>query len=306
MNYPSLLMSPLLACPPLGRLMLRGCLRAIGGEPASASWAVHAMLRRLVPTRPIQVVRVGRGARLEVDLSSAMGREVYYFGSTGPEVAGLLRRILRPGMTFVDAGANMGEFTVRAAGRVGPSGRVVALEASPTTAAHLRRNVSLNRVKNVRIVEAAVFDHDGPQTFHLGRGPDSGSSSLSRPHDHSGESIRVEGVTLDTLARSEALDRVDCIKLDVEGAELPALRGAVGLLAGSWPPLVILEYHPTVSSRAGWSLDDLRDFLEGFDYQLHVVDRNGVGSRLDRTPDRVCNLAAVPRRRAESLADRDA
>lgn len=250
----------------------------------------------------MRVVRLGRGARLEVDLSSAMGREVYYFGSTGSEVAGLLRRVLRSGMTFVDAGANMGEFTVRAAGRVGPLGRVVALEASPATADHLRRNVGLNRLENVRVVEAAVFEHDGPQTFHLGRGPDSGSSSLSTPHDHSGESITVEGISLDALARREAIDRVDCIKLDVEGAELPALRGAVGLLGGASPPLVVLEYHPAVSSRAGWSLDDLRCFLEGLDYRLHVVDRRGVGPRIDQAPDRVCNLVAVPRRRGETLA----
>jgi FkbM family methyltransferase len=282
------------ASPALGRLLLRHYLRVVKAAPERSRWVVEDLKRRLVPAMPQRRVRIDSGIYLEVDLTSAIGREIYYHGSYEPELADFLRRSLEPGMVFIDAGANLGEFSLRAARLVGPTGRVFALEASPETARHLERNVQINRLRNVRVIQAALCEAETPQAFHLGRGRDSGSSSLSPPHDYMGETLTVDGVRLDLLALRESLTRVDCIKLDVEGAELMALRGATALLSGPNPPVIVFEYNPDVSRRAGWGLSDIGHLLGGFGYSLHYLGRNGIGVRVTTT-DRNCNVVALPR-----------
>jgi FkbM family methyltransferase len=288
-------------------MILRGYLRTIGYVPEPAWWLVEDLKRRLVPAVSPKTVRIGSSLKLEVDLTSAIGRTVYFHGTSEPALARFIGRALKPGMTFIDAGANLGEFAIRGARRVGPTGRVVALEASPTTAEHLERNVCFNRLGNVQVVRAAVCDHDAPQSFHLGRGRDSGSSSLSTPHDYVGETIVVEGIRLDTLAKMVGLLGVDYIKLDVEGAELTALQGAIGLLSGPNPPTIAFEYNPEVARRAGWELDEIARLLGGMGYTLKHLELWGEGAPVAGPVDRNCNIIAVPpaqQRGAWSRTDR--
>lgn len=205
--------------------------------------------------------------RLRIDAGSAQGNPIYYHGSSDAALANFLRSFLRPGMTYVDAGANLGEFVVRAARRVGPRGRVYALEAAPGTFANLQYNIALNRLRQVRPMCVAVADSDAPQQFYPGPGPDSGSSSLY-PSDGAGPAVTVPGLTLDTLAEREGLQSVDLIKLDVEGAELAAFRGMTKLLSRRPSPVVVFEFHPEIAHRQGWSLDALRSFLRPLGYQI--------------------------------------
>src|SRR5262245_17183101 len=241
--------------PALTRPLLRMYLHRIGSVPSGGRWALNELERRLIPRQSIRTISIGQGLRLEIDLANAMGREVYYHGASEPEIAKFLRSFLQPGMVFVDAGANLGEITVLGAKLVGDKGKVFAVEISPNTLPRLRRNVALNHLANVEFVEAAICDGDGPVTFYLGRGTDSGSSSLSQPHDYGGEMISVPGLRLDSLAKSKELPRVHCIKMDIEGAEMAALRGCEELLTGPYPPVLIFEYHRVVAQRMGWTLD---------------------------------------------------
>src|SRR5262245_28965094 len=114
-------------CPPLGRQVLRQYLRFGGRFPISSGWVLETLEQRLVPPASVRTIRLARGLRLEVDLATSTGRGIYYHSSCEPGVAWFIQRFLKPGMSFVDAGTNLGEFTVRAARLVGPSGKVCAL-----------------------------------------------------------------------------------------------------------------------------------------------------------------------------------
>src|SRR5438093_220793 len=158
MGVARLMMRALCLCPPLSRTLLRQYLRAGGPMSSRAEWAVEELKARLLPRQTEVQLPVGAGLVLALDLRGVGDRHIYYHGVGEREVSDFLKRTLRPGMTFIDAGANLGEYTLLAARLVGPAGRVYALECAPRTLVNLHRNVTLNHLTHVRVVEAAVCD----------------------------------------------------------------------------------------------------------------------------------------------------
>ena len=109
---------------------------------------------------------------------------LYVCGSFEPNEFAFLDRVLRPGMVFVDVGANDGYYTLFAARRVGPSGRVVAAEPSSRERAHLQRNLGRNGLDNVSVVPAAIGAAAGLADLHLAHGVHAGHNTLgSFAHD---------------------------------------------------------------------------------------------------------------------------
>jgi FkbM family methyltransferase len=158
-----------------------------------------------------------------------------------PDVREALRYLLRPGHTFIDCGANIGYFSVMALGLVGPTGRVVAVEANPVTFELLRRNIELNGRGTP--VHCAVTSHDGDVEIFVS---DMGDvySSLKVGGLVTGDTVhshKVPGKTLDAVVATQKLDRVDVVKIDIEGAEMDALRSAPKLMAEQRPVFVV-EY----------------------------------------------------------------
>jgi FkbM family methyltransferase len=132
----------------------------------------------------------------------------------------------RPGESVLDVGANIGVFSLWAAGRVGPQGRVVSVEPHPVAHAALRENVA--GCPQVTPVQAACSDAAGELVLHFVPGRLSVSSALPRA-DRTG-SVVVDVQPLAELARAAGLERVDVLKIDVEGLELEVLAGAGALL----------------------------------------------------------------------------
>jgi|GEM_PF-3405173 len=147
-----------------------------------------------------------------------------------PGVRATIEKYLKPGMTFVDAGANIGFFTIVGAKLAGADGHVICVEMIPETAAILRRHIDINQLTNVTVVEKALSDHAGGQvTAHL-------------PVDHVGQAsligesvsgittreITVPTTTLDEITAD--FDTIDLMKIDLEGAESLALAGAQTML----------------------------------------------------------------------------
>lgn len=155
----------------------------------------------------------------------------------GVKLAALLGH-LPPGGRFVDLGANCGLFALAAARKTGSAGQVVAVEPSPEMLRRLRFNVTANNLSHVTIVPAAVGESAG--TANLSFHPDRrGSASLVTSQDHS---IAVSVMTLMQVAASAAMERIDALKIDIEGYEdralIPFLRTAPTSL---WPSAILME-----------------------------------------------------------------
>ena len=183
----------------------------------------------------------------------------------------LLSVLLRPGMTAVDLGANIGYFSLTAAGIVGPTGQVHAIEPTPSTVSRLRENIALNGFHNVTAHQLALSDDDGSIRLHLS-GDDCEENSLfaTGPGD---ESIEVDATTLDRFADRQGLRRIDLLKVDVEGAEVRVLRGGRRVLGGAVAPALIIEVNPPALRAAGSDPAELYGQLDALGYAWRVVER---------------------------------
>jgi len=174
----------------------------------------------------------------------------------------LLRRLLKPGMTFVDCGANLGYFTLAAARWVGPTGRVEAFEPDPTNRSRLIANIDNNRepaaqpTRGGAAIDApivvhpiAVADRAGEiDFFHPeGGGFNHGMAGAFASAAPSSAKFSVPCVRLDALLSVAP----DVVKIDIEGGELAALRGMEKLLTVNRPPTLIVESSPMSARLAG-------------------------------------------------------
>jgi len=176
------------------------------------------------------------------------------------------------GWTVVDLGAHKGAFTVRAA-LSGRRTKVHAVEPIPTNLECLYRNIALNELNNVSVVEGVVSSSDGD--FFLGVNRfSSGASSLLIDRDLN-DRIRVRGVSLDELLRPLST-RIDLVKIDIEGAELDVLCcTSSDTLARI--RRIVLEYHATPSESAEDVGKELKTLLAARDFRCgEVPDRRSL------------------------------
>jgi FkbM family methyltransferase len=187
-----------------------------------------------------------------------------------------LARCLRPGQRCVDLGANYGYYSLLMADGIGPSGRILAVEPNPEIATLLTRNLAVNGFSaNATVVEGAATDHAGDRvSVYMPPGRMMNTSMFLAGLAGVTE-IEVETVTVDQI--TAGWDRVDLIKVDIEGAEESVWRGMQGTLARNEAIVVVLEFNP------GRHCDD-RDFLERMQrggFPLRFIDFDSTIKALD-------------------------
>jgi FkbM family methyltransferase len=185
------------------------------------------------------------------------------------ETLAQVERLLRPGMTVLDVGAHVGYYARRCARAVGTEGVVIAFEPHPRTFKVLMKNVS--RMQNVRTAQLAVADHEGTAELYdylmmSASGSlhyDESLRDLQRSQVAEGdvapriaqdfpvETFSVRTTTIDTLLDELEIGAVDLVKMDIEGGELPALRGMSRTLERSPNLALIMEYNPQALKATG-------------------------------------------------------
>jgi FkbM family methyltransferase len=209
------------------------------------------------------------------------------FGLYELDTARVIRRLLRPGDTFIDGGANIGYFTLIAAKAVGPSGRVHAFEPQPDNRRRLAEHVAMNGFADiVTIHPVALSDSPGEVELHTYENPaaNHGQSTLFALPGAPTRKVSVATVRLDDYLPS-VVPRL--IKLDIEGAEPPAITGMSKLLRAH-RPAVIVELNATTLGRAGFATREPLDRLLAAvpEYEPFVIawrlKRLDVKSRVER------------------------
>lgn len=220
------------------------------------------------------VVSWHAGTRLKLHLDNDLSLTLFAGGSFEPNEFALLDRLLRPGMVFLDGGANEGAYTVFAAARVGPAGRVVAVEPSAREIERLQGNIALNRLRNVDIVEAALAECSGSAPLLVAEKLHAGQNTLGAFAYDAVKSVGTQDVAIEALediVSRYGLSRLDILKLDLEGAEIRALSGATRVLA-EMRPLVLTEVSEAALAHQGGSARALFELLEAAGYVLLTFD----------------------------------
>ena len=126
---------------------------------------VYRLISRLAPNR-FEVYRI-EGGLIYLNLREHPSTVQVAMGTYEPAKHAMIRRHIRSGMTFIDAGANMGDFTLQAARLVGSSGRVIAIEPAPENFSHLQRSIELNGYSHARALPIALSDRDGTASLQI-------------------------------------------------------------------------------------------------------------------------------------------
>lgn len=246
---------PLLSLAALAARVLPAPLkRALYRFPPLAR-AIRSGLNRAAPAG-LSVVQVAAGglsgARLELDLHA---EKDYWLGTYEAGLQDAIARLVQPGWTAYDVGANVGYITLLLARAVGDQGRVVAFEALPANVARLRANLALNlEGSRVSAVHAAIAEASRPVRFLVGPSDDTGKAegSAGRPLEYAGV-VEVPGLALDDYMDAPGSPLPQVIKIDIEGGEVLALPGMRRLLQTAHP-LVLMELHGPEAARTAWEV----------------------------------------------------
>jgi FkbM family methyltransferase len=219
---------------------------------------------------------------------------------------------LRQGELAVDVGANKGAFLWALARRVGPQGRVLAVEPQPALAVYLRQTMARLALGQVEVVEAAASDIGGTALLRVPpEGSSPGASLLSGAHvPAEWRSIEVRAERLDTMLAAEPR-RLGALKVDVEGFEAEVLKGAEALIDRHRPAIVVECEERHLESAGARCVRDVLDWLTARGYAVSLVERHRLvdarfyspdrhqrraGERYWDHPDYCNNFVALPRR----------
>jgi FkbM family methyltransferase len=247
---------------PFGRYHLSNALARFAGTP---------FLARL----PLDL----GGSSFVCDLHDSISREVCFTGRYEPQETQLAVRLLAPGMTVADVGANWGYFTLVCAHRVGAAGRVIALEPHPRLAAMLAENVASNALSQVEVHRVAAGAASASKGF-VAFDEQGGNWGVSRAAQGAEVAdFEAPAVALDTLLDDRRVDRVDLVKIDIEGAEAEAIRGMAAGLERHRYRHVLIECHPVELARLGVSVEQCLEPLRRAGYRGWHVDHSAAMHR---------------------------
>jgi FkbM family methyltransferase len=204
------------------------------------------------------------------------GAGIYYRGFSEPDTADFFYRFLRPGMVMFDVGAHIGEYTLLAAKLLGASGQVHAFEPQAHIFPILTQSVCKNGFDRVVLNCTAVSDLVGEIEFQVLSEP---SMSSIRRQSSSTETEKIVSVPCTSLDRywGDRQEKIDLIKVDVEGAEKFVFQGATNLLGlpQDRAPTWVFEYAPVGYADFGYESEDILTFLKEYKYEIFKYCGNG-------------------------------
>jgi FkbM family methyltransferase len=258
----------------------RSVLAALPYARYRAMNLVYATAQRLRwELGPFIATNTRHNSRFICHLADSVAREVCFTGRYEPVETAFVRRLLRPGSTFVDVGANWGYFSLFAAAIVGPEGRVLSLEPDPRLFRMLTANLALNEIGCVTAVQAAAADTQGELLLE-GFDENGGNWGLSRlANRRQPGGFRVRADSLTSLLRDCAIENVRLMKVDIEGAEDLAVQGMADLLHRRRIDCLLLELHPEILAARGSSPDEIVSRLSGHGYRGWWIERSPATTR---------------------------
>jgi FkbM family methyltransferase len=215
----------------------------------------------------------------------------------------LLEKILEPGMVAIDAGAHRGYYTLLASSLIGEGGSVISFEPSPRERRWLRLHRFANGRRNVKIEKSALGSKEETAEFFLTLGKQTGLNSLRYPKGVLYSlPIQVKVVSLDHYYRDSAMQRLDFIKMDVEGAEKEVLMGGRDCLRQA-RPMIMCELSDIRTLRWKYRPVETVKILENMDYSCYFIRP---GCRLEPHTEKPVyedNILAIPQEKRDAFQE---
>lgn len=197
------------------------------------------------------------------------------WGLYEPETFDLFKKIIKPGMIIVDVGAHIGYFTRIFSKLTGNDGAVYAFEADPENFEVLKKNSK--HLKNIKIQQLAITDHAGMIDFyHCEEKMGCHSILPNIPLDYPKTKISVEATDLDSFLANSGVEKIDLIKIDIEGGEVKAMTGMKNTLNKNTNLIIIVEFAPRWLKAAGLEPFQFLKNLADFNFKIHAITGGGL------------------------------
>lgn len=260
------------AVDPLQRARLRG-KAGLEAEKAALHWGYRRQ-------PPPHVMTTRNGIKMHFDGADFIPLLLDYLGAFELHCLTVADHILGQsdvaGRLVLDIGGNIGAHALQFAHALGPHGKVVAVEAMPFHAETIQRNAALNGFdQRVEVHNLAVGDAEGVLTLGL---PDKGNGGCYSAGKGSDPSTRVDVqmTTIDTIMKDHPKAEVALIKMDIEGSELGALKGATATIKTHLPPIMI-EINEKALTACGSSPEEVKTLLKDLGYRGYIIGRTTEG-----------------------------
>ncbi len=220
--------------------------------------------------RDLQVQGAGKCSYLLPNLQENLAFDIFINGIYEQETHDFLVASIPQGATVLDIGANIGSISIPLA-RKRKDIRIVCVEASPFVFEYLKKNIELNQLQSqIQIHNIAISDTDDIQLPFYSDPGSFGKGSLSPVFTN--EAVMVNGISLDSFIKKNHLENIGFIKIDIEGYEYFAFKGASQLLKRSDRPMILLEFVDWAEEHARIDKGSAQELLLRYGYSLHLLE----------------------------------
>jgi len=255
-------------------------------NPRAIAWRY---IKKRYPNKPI-ITKLGRDLKVRMYTHDVIGKDIYVNGMFEKAECRFVTKFLKPVIVFFDVGANLGQYTLLAAHRVGPAGQVHSFEPSTRMFTELKYNVELNGFSSIcTLNNIALSNKEGAARLSVYEPGAEVYGSLGCHRREEGGFIvtgheEVKTIRLDDYFEEAGIDHADLIKMDIEGAELLALQGSEHTLSKPIAPAIVLEMADINTVGFGYQATKIWDYLEMLGYHMYCFDRHGQISGLAQRP----------------------
>ena len=220
-------------------------------------------------------------SNLQTDYAEVFGNKLFlskkglalsisHYGTYEELEAKIMEEKIEMGNIVVDVGANIGLHTLNMARIVGNTGQVFAFEPDPSNFEILKKNVKINNYKNIILEQKAVGDKHGRTTLYQSDHP--GKHRIFPQTEQAKSQVQVELTNLDNYFDSDMIDKINFIKIDVEGLEFSVLKGMKNILKNSKKIKILFEFMPENTMEVGFTPIELLNYLTSNDFKLYCMD----------------------------------
>ena len=220
-------------------------------------------------------------SNLQTDYAEVFGNKLFlskkglalsisHYGTYEELESKIMEEKIEMGNIVVDVGANIGLHTLNMARIVGNTGQVFAFEPDPSNFEILKKNVKINNYKNIILEQKAVGDKHGRITLYQSDHP--GKHRIFPQTEQAKSQVQVELTNLDNYFDSDMIDKINFIKIDVEGLEFSVLKGMKNILKNSKKIKILFEFMPENTMEVGFTPIELLNYLTSNDFKLYCMD----------------------------------
>lgn len=220
---------------------------------------------KILKKTPVLELKVLNKKKMVLDLDSHIDRTIFFHEYTEKELSDFLSRYLKKESTFFDIGANSGYFSILASNII-IKGTIHAFEPVPKTYDIFLKTVKLNRIKNIFINNVCVGSKDKIIDFYIASNSDVSSMQKTSFHSKS-KKVKCKMITLKKYCEEKKINKIDLMKIDVEGNELDILSAAKDILI-KYKPALIVEFSNQTAEAFGYHPNKTYDFLAKLGYNI--------------------------------------